>query len=199
MLGMDLLESEVAEGNTGASAPDEKTEKSKRKPEGDGGQPSKKAKGVPRVCIVGGCGQGCIGRIRFCRYHKQCLDGMYYHMVEKPFGGKKGIPLTAEQEKAKQEAKEHYTRDMADDTHAAKLVEEYSKDNLAGKRFRKGITWAEFSREFSKQVGERAETRVRPVEKMEYILRLINKKGWSRTCYPKKPPLKCIVFGCKVV
>ena len=77
--------------------------------------------------------------------------------------------------------KEQWKSDMQNDNHAIKMLQEFEKDNIAGKKFRKGITWAEFTRTFQEAVGERGESRARPVEKQEFILRLVNKKGWARS------------------
>ena len=126
------------------------------------------------------CGDDTVGRLRWCRHHKQVQDAMYYHFVDKPFGKKKAGD--AETEAKRLEAKEQYKLDMSDDAHAVKMIQEFEKDNIGSKRFRKGVSWAEFTRSFETAVGERGESRARPVEKAEFIIRLVNKKGWSRTC-----------------
>ena len=157
------------------------------------GQPAseqKKARtlGVVKPCVGGppkqakkclACSEEVVGRLRWCRHHKQLQDSMYYHLIEKPFAKMK--EGDADAVARKNAMKEQWKNDMVDDNHAIKMIQEFEKDNISGRKFRKGITWADFSRTFETRTGERTENRARPVEKAEYILRLVNKKGWSRT------------------
>ena len=121
-------------------------------------------KDVQKICIVPKCDEAKKPNAKLCRRHNCHADNVKYNAS-----------------KAGEEQKTAVAKGMKDDALAIEMVEEWQEKNIASGLFKNGVVdWAEWNKKFGLTVSIDDTSRRRPFEKMQFIIRQVNKFGRTK-------------------